>query len=276
MVDLEAYFDRIGYSGPADPTLETLAGIVSHHVEVVPFENIDVLLGRPIELTPDAIQRKIVTAGRGGYCFEQNGLLLLVLDAIGFNVLPLSARVRLQRPRDVIPARTHMFLRVEIGGVPWLADVGIGGVSLSSPIRLDIESEQATAHEPRRIVRENGRFFHQVRFGDEWADVYEFTGEAMPLVDREVANWFTSTSPQSHFRLRLIAARALPDGGRVTLVNRELSVRGRDGRAQTRLIGTPDELMSVLDASFGLRFEPGTSISCEGLDFPVLAPNGAQ
>ena len=275
MVDLQAYFHRIAYTGPAGPTLETLTGIVSRHVEVVPFENIDVLLGRPIELTPDALQRKIVTAGRGGYCFEQNGLLLLVLEALGFQVTPLSARVRLQRPRDHTPARTHMFLRVEIGGVPWLADVGIGGVSLSSPIRLDVDDEQGTAHEPRRIVREDGRFFHQVRFGDEWADVYEFTGEAMPLIDREVANWFTSTSPQSHFRLRLITARALPDGGRLTLVNRELSVRGRDGRAETHLITTPEELMSVLDESFGLRFEPGTVISCEGLDWPAVAPSGA-
>lgn len=269
MVDVDAYFARIGYAGPTNATVDTLSGVMSRHVETVPFENLDVLLGRPIELTPEAIQRKIVTDGRGGYCFEQNGLFLLALEALGFRVTPLSARVRLQRPRDCTPARTHMLLRVDIEGIPWLADVGIGAVSLSGPIRFDVEGEQPTDREPRRIVREDGRYFHQVRFGTEWTDVYEFTGEDMPLIDREVANWYTSTNPQSHFRHRLIVSRVLPDG-RMTLVNRELSVRGRDGRSDTRLIGTPDELMSVLDGSFGLRFEPGTTIACEGLDWPTV------
>jgi N-hydroxyarylamine O-acetyltransferase len=271
VVDVDAYFGRIAYAGPTAPSFETLAGIVARHVEVIPFENLDVLLGHPIGLTPEAIQRKLVTDRRGGYCFEQNGLLLLVLQSLGFEVTPLSARVRLQRSRDYIPARTHMFLRVDIDGVPWLADVGIGGVSLSSPIRLDVDGEQPTPHEPRRIVREAGRQFHQVRFGDEWADVYEFTGEEMPLIDREVANWYTSANPQSHFRHRLIAARALTGGGRVTLLDRELGVRGRDGRADTRLLATPHELLAVLDESFGLRFDADTSFPCAGLDWAAVS-----
>ena len=95
---------------------------------------------------------------------------------------PLSARVRYQRPRDYTPARTHLFLRVEIGGVPWMADVGVGASRLSSAIRLDADRGAATSHEPRRIIREDaGWFFHQVRFGDDWQDVLEFTGEEMPL-----------------------------------------------------------------------------------------------
>jgi N-hydroxyarylamine O-acetyltransferase len=267
-VDLDAYFARIGYAGPRTPTLDTLNDLMTSHVEQVPFENLDVLLGRGISLDPADVQRKLVAEHRGGYCFEQNFLFLLVLTQLGFAVTPLSARVRYQRPRDYTPARTHLFLRVVIDGVPWVADVGVGGLSLTSAIRFDVGGEQATRHEPRRLIVEDGRTFHQARFGSEWHDVLEFTGEEMPPIDRELANWFTSAHPQSHFRHRLVAARALPDGGRLTLVNRELTSRRRTGEADTRMLRTPDELLDVLAADFGLRFPAGTVFPCPALDWP--------
>ena len=271
-VDLDAYCARIGYDGPRTPTLDTLNDLMSAHVQRVPFENLDVLLGRGIMLEPAALQQKIVYGRRGGYCFEQNGLFLLVLTQLGFDVTPLSARVRYQRPRDYTPARTHLFLRVRIDGVPWVADVGVGGLSLTSAIRFDLEGEQATRHEPRRVIAEDGRFFHQARLGGDWHDVLEFTGEAMPPIDRELANWFTSTHPQSHFRNRLVAARALPDGGRLTLVNRELSTRARTGEAVTRVLRTPGELLDVLADGFDLHFPAGTVFPCPALDWPTPDP----
>lgn len=272
MIDLDAYFRRIGYDGPDGPTLDTLNAIMDAHVRTVPFENLDVLLGRGVNLAPEAVQDKLITQRRGGYCFEQNGLLLLVLQAIGFDVTPLSARVRYLRPRDVTPPRTHLFLRVVIDGVPWVADVGVGGLSLTSAIRFDVEGEQVTRHEPRRIVWEDGRFFHQARLAGEWQDVLEFTGEAMPPIDRELANWYTSAHPESHFRHRLMVARALPDGGRLTLVNREVSVRDRSGQAQTHELFTHDELLDVLATSFGLHFPPGTRFPDAVLGWPATAP----
>lgn len=267
MIDLHTYFTRIGYSGPVAPDLATLHAIMHAHAQAVPFENLDVLVGRRVDLSPDALQTKLVTARRGGYCFEQNGLLLLVLEAIGFIVTPLSARVRYQRPRDYTPPRTHLFLSVVIDGVPWASDVGVGNMSLTSAIRLDVEGEQQTAHEPRRIVREAGRFLHQVRFGDEWHDVLEFTGEAMPPIDRELANWYTSTHPQSRFKSRLIAARALPEGRRLTLANRELTLRDADGLAHTAIVASHDELIEVLARDFELCLPAGTLLACEGLDW---------
>src|SRR6185369_6798280 len=129
-------------------------------------ENLDVLLGRGINLEPAAVQQKLIHQKRGGYCFEQNSLLLQVLEAVGFAVKPISARVRLQRPRDFIPPRTHLFLRVELEGESWLADVGIGSLSLTSAIRLNTDAEQSTAHEPHRIAREGNLLFHQARLGD--------------------------------------------------------------------------------------------------------------
>jgi N-hydroxyarylamine O-acetyltransferase len=267
MIDLDAYFARIGLAGPRTPTLDTLNAIANAHVQAIPFENLDVLLGRPIELDPAALERKLVHGKRGGYCFEQNSLLLHVLEAVGFEVRPLSARVRYQRPRDFTPARTHLFVRVELEE-SWLVDVGVGAMSVTGALRLAETGPQPTPHETRRLLRENDRLYHQVLFGEEWHDVCEFTLEEMPPIDREVASWYTSAHPGSHFKNRLLVARALPDGARVSVMNRELTVRQRDGRAERRVLGSPEELLEALEAHFGLSFAPGTRFPCEALDWP--------
>jgi N-hydroxyarylamine O-acetyltransferase len=268
VIDLDAYCERIGFRGPREPTLPTLNAIVCAHVQTIPFENLDVLLGRPIELEPEALMRKLVHARRGGYCFEHNSLLLCVLTELGFEAQPLSARVRYQRPREFTPARTHLFVRVELAE-SWLVDVGVGAMSPTAALRLAETGPQVTPHEPRRLLREDGLIYHQVQFGEEWHDVCEFTLEAMPPIDRVVANWYTSTHPASHFKNRLLVARALPEGGRVGLLNRELSLRGRDGQAERRVIASPEALLDVLAEHFGLQFAAGTRFPCEALDWPA-------
>jgi N-hydroxyarylamine O-acetyltransferase len=266
--DLDAYFARIGYTGPRTPTLETLHALSRAHVSSIPFENLDVLLGRPITLDPAAVERKLVHARRGGYCFEQNGYFLQVLTALGYRVAPISARVRWQRPRDFTPPRTHIFLRVELDSGSWLADVGVGGLSLTSAIPLDESGrELATAHEPRRIVREGARLFHQVRFGQDWHDVAEFTLEEMPPIDRELGNWYTSAHPESHFKARLTVARAT-DNGRLSILNREFTRRDKSGRSETRQIADADELLAILSEHFGLHFPAGTRFGAPGAPWP--------
>jgi N-hydroxyarylamine O-acetyltransferase len=259
MIDLDAYFARIGYHGERAPTLTTLHALCEAHVLTIPFENLDVLLGRRIDLAPAAVDAKLITGGRGGYCFEHNSLFQRVLETLGFTARLISARVRIGRPRDLVPARTHVFLRVEIDGESWLADVGVGGLAPTSALRFVADVEQATPHEARRIVREEGRWFHQARLAEgKWHDICEFTGEEMPPIDCEVANWYTSAHPASHLKNRLLVARALPDGRRVTVVNNELTLRGRDGAGDSRLIESPDEMLAILERHFDLRFPAGT------------------
>jgi N-hydroxyarylamine O-acetyltransferase len=269
-LDLDAYFDRIAYSGPRAPTLEVLRGLVARHIMAIPFENLDVLLGRGIDLADDAVERKLVTERRGGYCFEQNSLLLRVLTTMGYRATPLSARVRIGRPRDFTPPRTHLFLRVEIAGEAWLADVGVGGLSPTTTLRFDTEAEQPTPHEPRRIVREEGRWFHQARLGDTWTDVYEFTMEEMPPIDRELGNWFTSTHPASKFRTNLMVARAGEGGTRYSILNDEFTIRREaEGIVERRVIATPEQLLSLMEEYFGLRFPPETRFAAPGATWPV-------
>jgi N-hydroxyarylamine O-acetyltransferase len=266
--DLAAYFDRIHYAGPRAPTLATLNALTEAHVRAIPFENLDVLLGHGIDLGPEAIFDKLVRRRRGGYCFEQNGLFLDALVALGFDVRPLSARGRILPPPGQTPPRTHVLLEVAIGGERWLTDVGVGALSLTSAIRFTPDDEQQTPHEPRRIVREGEHWLHQALLGGTWTDVYELTGEAMPAIDREVGNWYTSAHPRSHFRNLLIVARAAPDGARVTLRDRELKRRDRAGHAETRTVESAAELLAVLRAEFGLSFPPGTPLRPPGVGWP--------
>ena len=129
----------------------------------------------------------------------------------------------------------------------------------------------ATPHEPRRLIREDGRMFHQVQLAGEWHDVCEFTLEEMPPIDREVANWYTSAHPDSHFKNRLMVARAAVGGRRCTLLNRELKVREPDGHATTHSIETATQLLSSLEEHFGLHFPEGTRFGNAGdVAWPVI------
>src|SRR4051794_3734681 len=135
--DLASYLDRIGYAGPRRPDLQTLQGVVAAHATSLPFENIDALLGRGIRLDTASLMGKLVGGGRGGYCFEQNTLLLHALRGLGFAVEGFSARVLWGRPEGDPTARSHMLLRVSLPEGDFLADVGFGGVTLTAPLRFE-------------------------------------------------------------------------------------------------------------------------------------------
>jgi len=252
--NLDAYFARIGWSGSRTVSIDTLHAISAHHAATIPFENLDVLAGKGICIGPVAVEQKLVHERRGGYCFEQNQLLLLVLRALGFAVTPLSARVRWMLPRDFIPPRTHLFVRVDLPGETWITDCGVGGGSLTAALRWENGLIQQTPHDQRRIIREGDLWFHQVRWHDhvEWLDVCEFTGETMPSIDRELANWWTSTHPDSRFRKNLIAARTGLDGSRRTLINRDFTFRPRNAEAVKREIESRAELAQLLMEEFEL------------------------
>lgn len=273
-MNLDSYFDRIRYTGLRSAKLEVLREIILLHSCSIPFENLDALLDREISLEDDAVERKLVYERRGGYCFEHNSLLMRALSEIGFDVTPLSARVRVNLPRDVIPPRTHLFLRVVIDSLPWLVDVGVGSLSPTGPFRLDLlDLEQPTPHEPRRIVcevqRPFPRYFHQAWLGNEWVDVHEFTLEEMPVIDREVGNCWTSMHPKSKFRLNLIVGLACADGTRKSIVNREFTYRRGAEIIERFEISDPEQLLEVLATRFRLEFPVGTRFGPPRMPWPT-------
>ncbi len=251
-VDLEAYFERLGYAGPRDPTVETLRALHLAHPSAIPFEGLDPLLGRPVQIDAASIEAKLVRGRRGGYCFEQNGLFLRVLTALGYAVTPLAARVRWMVPEEAPPtALTHMLLRLDVEGADLICDVGFGGQSPSAPLKLEPGVAQTTPHGDYRILQVEEGFDMQLRLSERWATLYRFTLEPRAFADYEVGNWFTSTHPQSRFTTNLIASR-LSGEQRLNLFNTELSVHHRDGGPRRRILTDPPALHGVLTNDFGL------------------------
>lgn len=266
-MNLERYFARIGFRDRPTADLQTLRALHALHIEAIPFENLDVLLGRRIDMSEDAVVRKIVDGGRGGYCFEQNTLFRGVLSTIGFRTEAFLGRIRRNVARDVRTPLTHMILRVTIDETPWLADVGFGSLGTPAPLRLDLETEQETPLEPRRISRRGHAFFHQARLGDEWVDLYEFALEDPAPMDFELGNWFSCTHPKANFVNNLVVTR-VEGTSRLLVNNREFMVRRLDGTADKHEIGSHDELVEILAMRYGLIFPEGTVIRAPGLVWP--------
>lgn len=253
-LDLDAYLARVGYDARPRADAETLVGLHFAHTQHIPFENLDIFLGRPIRIDLEGLQAKLVRSRRGGYCFEHNTLLAAALEAIGFRVTRLAARVRWGTDR-ILP-RTHMLLRVDVGGRPWLADVGFGGWGLLEPIPWR-SGEVVRQHGwTYRLDEEAGLWVLRTFYAGEWKAMYAFTLEPQLAVDFEVANHYVSTYPESRFVRTITAQRAMPDV-RLALVNRELS-EFRPDSSSIRPLGDEDERIDTLARIFGLEFPTGT------------------
>jgi N-hydroxyarylamine O-acetyltransferase len=252
-LDLPAYLHRVGYTGALAPSQATLDALHLAHATSIPFENLDILLGKPIRLDLASLQAKLVAGRRGGYCFEQNALFAAILERLGFQVTRLAARVRYRTDR-VLP-RTHMTLRIDLGETRLLADVGFGADGLLLPVPLDGGESRQFAW-TYRVIEDNGVEVLQSRVEEAWEDLYAFTDEPQLPVDYEIANHYTSTHPASRFTQLLTAQRLAPDVRRI-LRNRDYS-EIRDGTVDTRTIRDDDELLVLLADVFGLVFPVGT------------------
>lgn len=254
MLDLDAYLRRIGYEGPREPTPQTLAALHLAHATQIPFENLDIHLGRPIQIDLASIQAKLVHSRRGGYCFEHNTLLAAVLEELGFRVTTLAARVRLGASR-VLP-KTHMLLLVELDG-PWLADVGFGTGGLLMPIAMTPERiSQQHGRSYRLLCEEPHTWVLQSLSRGAWQDLYAFTLEPHYPIDFEMANHYISTHPASRFVQTLVVQRQTLDACHL-LRNRVHTVLYGDD-VQVRTIDSDEELLRVLDETFGISLPPET------------------
>jgi N-hydroxyarylamine O-acetyltransferase len=249
--DLTAYFERIGYGGPAVPRLETLCEIHRLHPQAIAFENLNPLMHWAVPLDIRSLQHKLVTQRRGGYCYEHNLLLKHALESIGFRVGGLAARVLMNLPEDSVRPRTHMLLQVDIEDEIWIADVGFGGMTLTAPLRLVEHVQQATPHEPFRLTRLSGDYVLQAQVRDEWRTLYRFDLQQQVLPDYELASWYLSNHPESHFVQRLIAARTAPQR-RYALRQNELAIHELGGETVRRSLRSAESLREVLSATFGI------------------------
>lgn len=250
--EIDAYFARIGWSGPVAPDRATLNAIAAHHPAAIPFENLDPYLDRPVDLAPETIVAKLIHGRRGGYCFEQNGLLRLVLEGIGFAVTPLSGRVVWNMDPETVTARTHMVLRVDLTDGPVLIDSGFGSAVPTAALDLVPDIEQATPHESFRFVRIGEEWRAQICIGADWRTTYRFDLSPQRDIDYAVANWYTSTHPSSHFRHGLTLARPLA-GRRISLRGNEFATHMLGGASERRAITDPEEIAAIIENAFEIR-----------------------
>lgn len=250
LLDLPAYLRRIGYDGELEPTLPVLRALHRAHLGAITFENLDVHLGREIGLDVPSLQRKLVDAGRGGYCYEQNLLFLAALDRIGFQVRPQLGRIR--GGSDVVRWRSHTTLRVRLDGRLWLADVGYGGGGLTEPVPMAEGPVTRQDEWTYRMVREPGDVWVlQTERANGWWDAYSMTTERQYLVDFEAANFITAHRPSSPFVTNILVQRTFPDH-RLVLRGTELTIGRPDGGTEQRTI-SPGELPGLLRDAFALR-----------------------
>jgi arylamine N-acetyltransferase len=246
-LDLLAYLDRIGVAaGPAD--LATLRAVVTGHTRTIPFENLDPFTGREVHLDDGALMAKLVHGGRGGYCFEHNQLLRSALDALGYSTTGLLARVVWGRPDDTTPtARSHMLVRVELAEGPHLVDVGFGGNTLTGVLALRPGVEQPTPHEPYRLRADGDDLVMEMAIGGSWRPTYRFDPDlANHPVDYEVANFYVSHHPGSHFVTGLTGARVDADR-RHALGGPRYTVHHLGGPSEIRDLGSAREVREVLE-----------------------------
>ncbi len=248
-MNLQTYLQRINYTGPLNPTPETLRALHQAHLLAIPFENLDIHLGRPIVPDEAAFFRKIVEQRRGGFCYELNGLFAALLRELGFDVTLLSARVA-REDGSFGSEFDHLTLLVQLEE-RWLADVGFGE-SFREPLRLDEPGEQAQVWGTYRLTHDGSDWTYWER--DEttgWQPQYRFTLQPHQLADFAERCHYQQTSPESHFTQKRICSLATPEG-RVTISDFRLIIT-QNGRRQERELTGRAEYEMTLREYFGVE-----------------------
>ncbi len=266
--DLEAYCARLNLAAPPPPTPDGLALLQAAHRQAIVFENIDVLLGRPIAIDSTAVFAKLVGQGRGGYCFEHNRLYADMLGALGIATRPLLARPRLAMAEGFIGPRTHVLLLAQVEGQDWIADAGFGG-SFVPPLPLadgvEVQTPDGARHRLRHVGLPDGAWLLERagasaatdgRFKDHtgWQAQYSFDLAHVEPMDLEQANHWTATWAGSRFLSGPIVSRVLPHGF-MALSGTTLSTASH-GAADKREIASKEEWRAVLADHFGINLMP--------------------
>ncbi|HEX5604676.1 MAG TPA: arylamine N-acetyltransferase [Pyrinomonadaceae bacterium] len=249
-MNIDAYLERINYNGPRDVNAETLRALQVAHLMSVPFENLSIHAGEPIVLDEDALYTKIIDGGRGGFCYECNGLFAGLLRALGFEVAMLAAGVA-RADGSFGPIFDHMTLMVTLED-RWLVDAGFGD-SFLEPLLLDSRADQQQGTRSFRLIEEDDHLVLMRRNeGEDWQLQYRFTLQPYTFPDYEEMCRFHQTSPDSHFTKGLICSRATEDG-RITLSDmRYITTSGPQRLRDEQTLPSREEYDRILRDQFGV------------------------
>ncbi|XP_031137935.1 arylamine N-acetyltransferase, pineal gland isozyme NAT-10-like [Sander lucioperca] len=259
----ELYLSRIGFAGPAEPSLEVLRSVHIRHLLSVPFENLTVHSGGRVQLDLPLLYDKIVNQRRGGFCFENNGLFSWLLSKLGFRVTLLSGQVKNMITGCYGPPFDHLVLMVSLDGQRWLCDVGFGAACFSAPLSLETSEPQEQGHRVYRITQHMGMHFlewqrDESRGADgDWTEIYKFTLEPRCLEDFAEMCRYHQSSPCSIFFCKSLCT-VLKKGGRLTYMGRRLTSTTFPTKGTGEVLQTTnrelkdEEIPGILAEEFGI------------------------
>ena len=248
-LSIDLYFQRIQFTDAPNTDFQALRELHKQHVLTIPFENLDIHLGKQISLEPGDLFQKIIIEKRGGYCFELNGLFQLLLESLGFQVFSAAARVLFDS--DGIPPRSHRVLIVTVEGKDWLVDVGVWSFGLIEPIPLKTGVEHHQFGEKFKLEHDPqlGLLF-QTEVKDIWISQYAFMLEPYLPVDFLFPNYYHSHSPESIFTQKKIVQLPTPEG-RKKFVDMRLTIP-IDGQITDRVATNDHEYFRMLKMHFNI------------------------
>jgi N-hydroxyarylamine O-acetyltransferase len=275
MKSLDNYLSRIGLLSSSQELKgnidrATLALVMEGQSRSIAFENFDVVMNKTISMTQYDVEKKLVDDLRGGYCWEQNTLLQMALEEMGYAVTPLMCRVRWGKPDDSKEpnmAFTHFALKVTTGsGSSFLVDVGFAGTNSMEPIGIDIGQVPQELPEGRfRVAPSKHKDFYVLELfaKSEWRPLYEWRDEKAPLVDQECSNWFSCTYPKARFTTQLFTCRIIGNE-RHHILNDEYVIRkghGMEKQITMERITDKSRLLYLINTVFGVKL-----VTTDGID----------
>jgi len=251
-MDLASYLQRIQYTEHPKPDLSTLVQLQRTHMQTVPFENLDIGLGRRIQLDEKSLWQKLIINRRGGFCYELNGLFAWLLKEIGLEVTYLNARV-FNSTGEMGIDFDHLALLVQIPNntTRWIVDVGAGD-SFNEPLKLDERDEQVQGLRAYKLEqKDNGFIVRQKNYDGTWKKQYFFNLTPHRFPDEyQAACLYHQTSPETPFTRKSVITRATEDG-RITLENEQLIVT-KNGVRKERPLANDTEYKNLLNEYFGV------------------------
>lgn len=252
MFDVNTYLAKIGYTGPTEPTLDTLRQIHKSHLTAIPFDNslnadrergFEVL--GDVAIDYDEVFTAIVEGGRGGVCYELNGLMRRLLTDLGFDLRILGAAV-IQVSGEFGPDLEHIFNCVHLDGEIYLVDVGLAGPSFLEPLRITEEVQTQYGVDYRLVLEDDYRTLQRRSQGADWSSIYKFK-----LQDRQLAEWTDLVPTLADFPVELVLvgtrihSRAVENGQLVLIGKRFVKVE--DGKEEIRVLARPEAFREIVD-----------------------------
>jgi len=260
-VNLNAYFERIGFAGSIAPTLATLEALHVLQPASIPFENFNSLVGIPVPLDQASLNRKLLSERRGGYCFELNLMFLRILVDLGFEARAHLASVLRDSEDQGTSPPSHMLITVDISGTTYLADVGFGGLLQTVPLKLRTGVEQETPLGTYRLTGEDPALRLELkRHEEDWRPVYRFALDAVDEATYVQVNDELNADPEWFFHHHLLVERAAPSG-RLMMFDTRLTNIAPDGTRETKTLPTVGEMRETLATMFNMDLP-----TFEGLD----------